>query len=1325
MLSADGTPVWDRTGEDSTQSATAATPRRTEGGVAPTARAGVPDGTVDHLEDWVGPARVGSVSTGMRPGTGTEPSPAHRGRPITEYQPSEYGDFPPALVGDELDLASAASVASQSWRGNGVRGTAAVSGNSWTEGGGRYGQRPGVGQTSRQGYADGGESTAGGPPVPPRPHRRPRPGGDSSRAGVMTRPDGGVRPAGGAGRDGAAARPSPPDIQPFIDSPSLQRPEYDRTPWQPLLPTSGQRTSGQRTPVSAPPPPRPQAPRPPPPPPVPELGGVQTSPRPGQGSVWPGEVVAPPEEHRRGPERFTPARQETVLPVSDPHAPRPEDVRPRPAVNGLNPGTVLPAAFWPRPALPKFRRPSQSSRPPSQKNPTVSSFLPSADKIGAGFLQMLSELVLARTKPDVLSRTEPTGQVGTELAQTETEEPQSGTEQSQSETEQVQSSDVDDQLKTDEPVTLPPLTVVLKPVPVKSNESVHETELSTSPDVEEETTTDIQSEMAENNMQTTKLPVSKGSAGTSAVPDIIISFNAVNSTPSQTKKLPAQPSLHLPDKLVRKTLTIVSYNNTEDSPYVTHLSGIISKSPLGSSDLLDHASPPTTAAPSRGGHHAETSEVSGQVTGSEVRDLAGQLVLTEDGDFVTPPSVVSLQTVPPHLHYGVGAAGFPGDRPTLAGAMEMVGHPPVVPSPPGGTSRPLAPDTEGDTTAVTVTPEQDWERYGHVTKPFFQPVTSYSGVYPPSRPKPPSLPHPEYPSTDPDPVSFTTEEDDDYLYYDTEIFTEKNSVQSIFDMFSTRKPLVLDTDVVTSTSVREEQPAPERRLLLGLLRGGSRRQSGSGRARGPSRRVKVAAAGGEREEIQLRKGGNTTTAVLLGGEAVNEVTVSTPNRREKRSLSWLRVGSPREEQHDLPKPVSAPRSRQHAARGLRHSAHTSTSSHSASAQPSYVTSPDGAPPSGSLSARRIRRPSSYGSQSVASLATRLRLAATPTARPRRGSRLRLPPRREKLADKLMRFRGVRSRGIFATTARPERRWRAEGTTRLPNSAPIHVIKYDDGATVDDILDSIFGTRREFDASRENEVGLAEGAGKEAASTTMSSALWKTSDVGESWQGSEKAERWSPMKDSVPWSTSGESGAGVDRMGQMEESSPSSHAALRLSANRLHAKDRTQTANIAGEDSARPNRPTTRPATPQTAQPTPRPSSRPSIRSPTRPTSRPARPASRPTRPSSRPTASPAAVRPAASRPVQKWRPVRFRLPTRSDWPKVTEPPRLADKLSRLTTSPAPAVVAAARPAPAAAGGQQLVADTDNEVGTAARPSAVVPTRPTLASLLSNYTYPGE
>ena len=325
----------------------------------------------------------------------------------------------------------------------------------------------------------------------------------------------------------------------------------------------------------------------------------------------------------------------------------------------------------------------------------------------------------------------------------------------------------------------------------------------------------------------------------------------------------------------------------------------------------------------------------------------------------------------------------------------------------------------------------------------------------------------------------------------------------------------------------------------------------------------------------------------------------------------------------------------------------------------------------------------------------------------------------------MRFRGVRSRGIFATTARPGRRWRAEGTTRLPNSAPIQVIKYDEGATVDDILDRIFETRREFDSSRENEVGLAEGAGKEGTPTSTSSELWRSPEAGETWQDSEKAERWSPMKNSVPWSGAG---GAVDRIGQVEESAPSSYSESRLSVNRLHPKEETRTASDAREDIPKPSRPTVRPPTRQTIRPTPRPSSRPPVRSHSRP-ARPARPASRPTRPKSRPTprptAPPTTSRPSSARPAHKWQPVRFRLPTQSDWPKATEPPRLADKLSQLTTTPGPAaVVVSARPAPPSAG-SQLVADTDNEVGTASRPAAVTPTRPTLASLLSNYTYPGE
>ncbi|KAF0312243.1 Atrial natriuretic peptide-converting enzyme [Amphibalanus amphitrite] len=186
-------------------------------------------------------------------------------------------------------------------------------------------------------------------------------------------------------------------------------------------------------------------------------------------------------------------------------------------------------------------------------------------------------------------------------------------------------------------------------------------------------------------------------------------------------------------------------------------------------------------------------------------------------------------------------------------------------------------------------------------------------------------------------------------------------------------------------------------------------------------------------------------------------------------------------------------------------------------------------------------------------------------------------------------------------------------------APAKMIKYDEGATVDDILDRIFETRREFESSKENEVGSSDEAAK-AVTESSSSELWKNPEADRTeWQGSEKMELWSPVKENVQWT--GEEHSAID----------------------------------------------------------------------------------------------------------QKWRPVRFRLPTDSDWPRVTEPPRLADKLSRLTTTPEPpleVVGVSARPAPAAAS-TQLVVETDNEVGTAAHPSAVVPTRPTLASLLSNYTYPEE
>ncbi|KAF0288565.1 Serine protease nudel [Amphibalanus amphitrite] len=558
-------------------------------------------------------------------------------------------------------------------------------------------------------------------------------------------------------------------------------------------------------------------------------------------------------------------------------------------------------------------------------------------------------------------------------------------------------------MDTEEPATLPPLTVVLKPAPVKSKEtSTDKISAGTLSGASEKTVAEQSS--------TTQLTEKDGS---SAVPDIIITFSAVNGTPSHIKRLSEQPAAYLPDKLVRKTLTIVSKNGTEDSPYVTHPSGIISKSPFGSSDLLDPILSPTTASPIDKEHHADSHEVSSIV--SPLSDPFGQAGLTEDGDFVTTPDAVSFQTVPPHLHFLTGPGGIPAARPTPSGTAEGGVQAPVGPSPLGTT---WSAESEGDSAAVTVTPEQAWERDGHVTRPFFRPVTSYSGVYPPSRPKPPSLPHPEYPAvggeSDSPPSYYDTNEEgeEDYFYYDTEIFTGDDPVHSIFDMFSTRKPLVLDTDIVTSTSVRE------------------------------------------------------------------------------RSLAEGRAAS--------------------------------------------------------------------------------------------------------------------------------------------------VVKYDEGATVDDILDRIFETRREFEGSKENEVDSSDEAAK-SVTESSSSELWKNPEADRTeWQGSEKMELWSPVKENVQW-TGEEHNAmdQVNRMGLLEEA-----------------------------DSVTPSK---------------------------------------------------------------KWRPVRFRLPTDSDWPRVTEPPRLADKLSRLTTTPEPPVEVvgvSARPAPAAAS-TQLVVETDNEVGTAAHPSAVVPTRPTLASLLSNYTYPEE
>ncbi|XP_043205533.1 uncharacterized protein LOC122372436 [Amphibalanus amphitrite] len=1252
VLTSDVSSTSGQPSRDSAESSAASPGHRAPGGVA-TSGSG---SDVHQLQDWVRPPRVGSVMlqgqgpTGVLAETesGAEPSPALHGRPITEYQPSEYGDFPPALVGRRSDLATAASVESHLW------GTGGVS------------------------------------QLPARPPRPRPPHGDSAGAGVVPSAGGDrARPAAGAG-----SRPAPPEIVPFVDRPSVQLPEYDRTPWRPVLPSGDESSPGQR--VAAVGPSLPLAPG------LGETQGGESSPpsQTGQGSVWDEEAETYPEEHRRGPDQF-PVKHDFSAPASpmDPVQPRPDAIE-------SNPETDLPAPYWPKFSSASYRPPPRPSRPPAI--PSVASFLPSPDKLGAGLLQMLSEFVLARTKPTVLSRTEPneqlvTGQsqAVTEQSQPVTEQPEPETELPDPETEQLEPeqlepeperqgpSDTSDQMDTEEPATLPPLTVVLKPAPAKSKKtSADKTSAGTLSGASVKTVAEQSS--------TTQLTEKDGS---SAVPDIIITFSAVNGTPSHIKRLSEQPAAYLPDKLVRKTLTIVSKNDTEDNPYVTHPSGIISKSPFGSSDLLDPMSP-TTASPIEKEHHADFHEVSSIV--SPPSDPFGQAGLTEDGDFVTTPDVVSFQTVPPHLHFHTGPGGVPAAWPTPPGTAEGAVPAPVGPSP-LGTTWPA--EAEGDSAAVTVSPEQAWERDGHVTRPFFRPVTSYSGVYPPSRPKPPSLPHPEYPavgdeSNPPSSYYDTNEEgEEDYFYYDTEIFTGNDPVHSIFDMFSTRKPLVLDTDIVTSTSVRERSLA-EGRAASGLSEGAAQR-------RGPGRRKYSGRVRKDGKESTLKKGDGESVPVL-NGEAVNEVNVTSANLRHKRSLAWLRLNYPREDRPDISEPSSQPRSRLYAIRRLPSPTQTPVSSQ----RPHHPAEPadaDLSSASGPVAARRVRRPL-HSSQSVASLAARLRLAASPTERPRRGSRHRLPPRREKLADKLMRFRGVRSRGIFATTARPERRWRLEGTTRLPNSAPIQVIKYDEGATVDDILDRIFETRREFESSKENEVGSSDEAAK-AVTESSSSELWKNPEADRTeWQGSEKMELWSPVKENVQWT--GEEHSAIDqvnRMGLLEETDLKAPSEMTVGH---HSEDKTGDSGSKGD----------RPAHSE-------PTVRPPVRLITRP-SRPSRPTARPGRPSSRPTyrpTHPSTTAPTTVRPTQKWRPVRFRLPTDSDWPRVTEPPRLADKLSRLTTTPEPpleVVGVSARPAPAAAS-TQLVVETDNEVGTAAHPSAVVPTRPTLASLLSNYTYPEE